>query len=590
MNAKSPGAASPVKPRFALPNWADRRRDHRTRTPADLASAAGDQVPVPLALGLAFQHLAIQAVYLLLPLALARALNLDAADTVRLLSLTLVTMAATTFLHAATRGSVGSGYPLTAIPAPVALPTYLAAGAAGIAPAAAGPAIILAGLAALLLVLALPGFLRRLPVEVAGVVSFSLGTSLLPVAAGLGLHSPAQPLASGFVVGVLGLIILANVLNWRFAAFGLLIGSAVGVVLALPIWPPEPELLEQIDAQPRFMLPMPALLDGMSSVEIDLVPAFLVVSIGMLPGVLANVLTLQRLGNADWLKPDPGPLQRSFVATMLGMVAAGGLGGMASTTSAGGVGLTVATRQMARRIVWVNAALLLALACSPWLLGHLLLLPGPVASAMLLFIACFMLGAGVQQIAGRVLDRRRTCVVGLGLSATFLALLAPGPLGDLLPDALQGPVTLGFLVSLATHLLTLPLVTKRRADTLALDAGMTRAVERFVTGGAGAFGLRRATAEAVGHAAIEVAEILAARGVEKIEADMRVADNRVRLVIRHEGPALPRPSRDPRAQDLAGEDASREAFAMWLAAREADACIPRALGPAGAQVELEFSE
>ena len=35
-------------------------------------------------------------------------------------------------------------------------------------------------------------------------------------------------------------------------------------------------------------------------------------------GDWGNALVLQREGNALWVKPDPGPLQRSLVAAMLG--------------------------------------------------------------------------------------------------------------------------------------------------------------------------------------------------------------------------------------------------------------------------------
>lgn len=576
------------RPWVYLPAWMDRRRDHRVRPPSDLVAAPADPVPAGTAIGLALQHLSVQAVYLLLPLAVARAVGLDPAMTVQFLSLTLFAMAVTTALHTVWRGPVGSGYPLSCIPSPVALSSYVGLGALALTPFEAAPSIILAGLASLVLVLLLPGLLRRLPVEVAGVVSFVLGMSLLPVAAEMGLRTPPDPWVSGFAVLVLVGIVVANVANWRFASFGLLLGGAVGAAIAIAIWTPASATLAELWSKPLFSLPVLA-LPPVTELRLDVTLAFLVVFMGLLPGVLANVLTLQRLGNADWLKPDPGPLQRSFVATSLGLLSAGALGGMAATTSAGGVGLTAATRLMSRRVIWVNTAMLVALACSPWLLGHLLLLPAPVSAAMLLFIACFMLGSGMQQIAGRVLDKRRTCVVGLGLSAAFLDLLARDHLAALLPAALLGPVTLGFLVSLSVHVLTLPLVTRRTEAVIPLDEGAPRALERFVTASAGAFGLRRATAEAAAHAVIEVGEILAARGVPRLEAEMRVADNRVRLVLRHAGAPLPRPARDPKAHDVAAGEDAREAFAMWLAARAADACVPRAL-PQGAQLVLEFSE
>jgi xanthine/uracil permease len=580
----------PGSPRASLklPRWTDRAADARSRPPADLVHDITGRVPPLNLLLFALQHLSIQLVYLLLPLALAQALSLDTAETVGLLSLTLLCMAGTAILHTLPRGPVGSGYALSCIPAPVALGAYLVAAEAGIGPAGAGPAILAAAALGLVVVLLLPGLLRRLPIEVAGVVSFTLGVSLLPLAADLGFGPAAERNAVPLLFGVLAVVVAGSVARWPLSPFALLIGAALGTGVALAVTPPDERALAGVAAQPLLALPRPAVPE-LGAFDPALVPAFLVAAIGMLPGVLGNALALQRTGNADWMKPDPAPLQRSFVAVMLGMGLSGGLGGMAATTSAGGVGLSIATRVLARSVVWANAAILVALACSPWLLAQILLLPGPVSAALLLYIACVMIASGTGQIASRVLDRRRTCTVGLGLCAAFLALLAPEGLEAILPPALGGPVTLGFLVAAAVHFLTLPLVRQRQRATVALGAAGHRGIERFVSEAAGAFGLRRTTADAALHAALEIAEVLAARGVREVEIEMREADTRLALLLRHAGPPLPRPARSPSAGDLAAGVEAGEAFAMWLAARTAESCAIRREG-AGAAVELVFSE
>ncbi|WP_207537733.1 solute carrier family 23 protein [Sabulicella rubraurantiaca] len=574
--------------RLALPGWADRRRDHRTRPPADIALDVADPVPPGAALGFALQHLAVQAVYLLLPLVLARALALGPGETVALLSLTLVGMAVNAALHLLPRGPVGSGYALSCIPSPVSLGAHLTAAGMGLGMAQAGPAILVAALIGLGLVLLLPGLLRLMPVEVAGVVSFSLGVSLLPRVAELGLGTDEGMAEEGFLLAALGLIVLLSVLRWRLAPFALLLGGGVGTVLGLLIWPPDQAALAEVAAQPFLALPVPRWPD-FTAFDWGLVLPFLVAGLCLIPGVLGNALVLQREGNAHWVKPDPGPLQRSLVAAMLGMAATATLGAMTATTSSGGVGLAVATRVLARAVIWLNCVLLLLLACSPWLLAQMLLLPAPVAAALLLHITCFILASGAQQIASRVLDRRRTACVGLGLAAALLALLAPDRLATVLPEALLGPVTLGFLASMGVHLLTLPLVRQRERISIALDAEANREIERFVERASGGFGLRRTTADAAAHATIEVAEILAVRGVARIEAEMRHADGRLVLLVRYRGAKLPLPARTPRVEDLIGGAAAQEGFAMWLAAREADTCSVRTHGE-DAVLELVFSE
>lgn len=570
-----------------LPAWADRARDRRVRPPADLLHDVGERPPPLVTLGLALQVLSVQAVYLLLPLVVARAAGMGAAETAAFLALTVLAMALAGALHALPRGPVGSGYAIACIPTPVALGPHLAAVALGVGMAQAGPAILLAALLALLLLLAAPGVLRLIPVEISGIVTITLGISLLPTVVALGL--PVVPTADEALLPlVLAVIIGMSVLRWRLAPFALLLGGAAGVAVAMLAWPPAPEALEAAAALPAFALPSPAWPD-FGNAAWSLTPAFLIAALCLAPGVIGAALALQREGDAGWVKPDTAPIQRSLVAAMLGMGATGLAGGMVVNVSTGGVGIAVATRVLSRAVVFANAALLVGLACSPWLLAQLLLLPGPVAAAMLLYIACFMVASGAEQVASRVLDRRRTVAAGLGLLAAVLSLLAPETLRAVLPDALVAPVTMGFLTGLLVHLLTLPLVRRRERLALALDGAANRALERFLEEAGGAFGLRRATTDAAAHAAIEVAEILAARGVPTLSLELREADGRLSLLLRHPGPPLPPPSRTPRAEDVeAGLDA-QEGFAMWLAARQADRCAVRAAEGGGA-VEMEFSE
>lgn len=577
----------PPGPRWSWPAWADRTRDRRPRRPPELVHDVAERPSPGALLGLAMQILAVQAVYLLVPLVLAQAMGLDGRATANLLALTLLAMAAAGLLHALPRGPVGSGYAITAIPTPVALGAHLAAAGLGVGMAQAGPPILAAALLVLAVVVAFPRLPRLIPVEIAGVVSMALGLSLLPSVVRLGMPAVPTP-QEALLPLVLGAIIVASLLRWRLAPFALLLGGVAGVAAGLLLWPRTPEAAALAAGLPWLALPAPA-WPAFGDAAWALLPAFIVVALCLLPSTVGAALLLQREGDAGWVKPDPAPVQRAMVATALGMGMTGLAGGMVVNVSTGGVGMVVATRILARAVVWANAAILLALACSPFLLAQLLLLPGPVAAAMLLYIACFMVAAGAQQVASRVLDKRRTVAVGLGLLAATLAMLAPDSLRALLPVALVAPVTLGFVVAMGVHLSTLPLVHRKERLALPLDAGANRALEGFVERAGGAFGLRRATTDAVAHAAIELAEVLAAREAPSLSVEVAEADGRVVLLLRHPGPPLPAPARSPKAEDVAAAMAAQEAFAMWLAARQADRCAVRADG-AGGVVEMEFSE
>ena len=66
-------------------------------------------------------------------------------------------------------------------------------------------------------------------------------------------------------------------------------------------------------------------------------------------------------------------------------------------------------------IAFAVAALLVLAALQPTLIGILTIMPRPVMAAALLFTAVFIMIGGVQIISTRVLDGRRTLVIGMGI-------------------------------------------------------------------------------------------------------------------------------------------------------------------------------
>lgn len=254
-----PEAPMPVPrgPRWSLPGWADRARDRRTRRPPELLHGVAEAPAPGVLAGLAVQILCVQAVYLLVPLVLAQAAGMDARGTANLLALTLVAMAVAGLLHSLPRGPIGSGYAISAVPTPVALGAHLAAAGMGLGMAQAGLPILSAALLVLALVLAMPRLPQLIPVEIAGVVTMTLGISLLPSVVRLGL--PAAPMAQEALLPlVLGAITAASLLRWRLAPYALLLGGAAGVGVALLLWPPDAAAVGVALGLPGFALPSPA--------------------------------------------------------------------------------------------------------------------------------------------------------------------------------------------------------------------------------------------------------------------------------------------------------------------------------------------
>ncbi|NCY25639.1 MAG: hypothetical protein EBX37_12550, partial [Alphaproteobacteria bacterium] len=116
-----------------IPPFAPRASDRPVKRPPDLLFAANESMPWPMATAMALQHLVLQSIYIVLPVAVADALGLDTRSAANFLCLSLLAMVVLTLAHAMPRGPVGAGYQMASIPAPVWVSAYLISAANGVA-------------------------------------------------------------------------------------------------------------------------------------------------------------------------------------------------------------------------------------------------------------------------------------------------------------------------------------------------------------------------------------------------------------------------------------------------------------------------
>ncbi|MCQ4162439.1 hypothetical protein NON00_21230 [Roseomonas sp. GC11] len=573
----------------ALRDGMDRRRDKPMDRPPDMVHAPGDVPPAGDTAALALQQLAIQSIYFLLPGVVATAFGEGALAATRFLCLSLLVLGLAGLLQVARRGPLGSGYALPSIPSPVFVAVYALA-AQQVALPQASALVMVAGLAGMAVALLLPRLSRLVPTEVAGVVVFLIGVSLLPRALASarpeGLDPAQQGLSAAVALGGLALMILVALSRTRFARFGALIGAGVALAVAAALGLTPPGAQGTLAGLPWLELPRPQWPD-VSGFDWALLPAALAAACASIASWLGDLVAFQRAADGSWKRPDEPPLRRGILAGFGAVTLAGLLGGMAPGTSSACVGLAIASRSLARMVTVAGALLLLALSCSPRIVGLFVLVPDPVKAALLGYVCCFMMAAGCQLVTARMLDARRTFVAGLGLCAGLGVVIAPALAEQILPRALQSPVTAGALVAFTLNLLTLPFVTRQARFELPLDARLPARVEDHAVALGGAWGTRRGTMDRMAHALLELGELLADRGERSLMAEARFAEDRVTLTLRHGGRPLPAPTPRPEAADLEGPQEAREAFALWLATREASGFSRRAL-PEGGEIRLEF--
>lgn len=568
----------------------DRSEDRPVRRPPDIAFALEERPPARQTLALALQQVAIQSIYFLLPGIVGQAFGLSGLDAANFLCLSVAVLGVSALLQALPRGPVGSGYALPAIPSPVFVAAYLLV-AESASPGTAAALTAASGLAGLVLAALLRRLHGIMPTEVAGVVVFLIGTSLLPRA--LSALSQESPAAGPGVVRLLALATLALMIllalsRSRLARFAVLIGGAAGWAAALALGAAPADEAGLLKQAPWFALPRPQ-PPSLASFDLALAPAFTLALLASFASWSGDMLAFQKAADGAWQRPDPAPIRRGLMAHCLALLAAGLTGAMAPASSSACVGLAIATRTLSRAVVVAGGVLLLLLGCCPRLVAVFVLVPHPVEAAMLGYVSCFMMASGCQLITARMLDARRTFTAGLGLAAGLGVLIAPEPLLRDLPRALASPVTAGTLVAVALNLLTLPLVRRRAAFEIATAGRMQQEVVDRCEALGGAWGARRETMDRVKHCILEIGEILAGRGILRFAVEAQLEEERIAVLLTYRGDPLPEPAARPDLDALLGPLEAQEAFAMWLATRGAASHQQRS-AIKGTELRLEFHD
>jgi NCS2 family nucleobase:cation symporter-2 len=255
---------------------------------------------------------------------------------------------------------------------------------------------------------------------------------------------------------------------------------------------------------------------------------------------------------------------------------AGVLGTYGVTISSANVGIVAATGVASRVIAFAVAAVLAVAALLPQLIGILTVMPRPVMAAAMLFTAFFIMISGVQIISSRILDGRRTLVIGSGMMAFFVVSVYPAaftgaPLWA--QPLVTSPLVLATLVALGLNLLFRIGIRRRVAVTIDPGALNSLEITNFIERNAGIWGARRDVTSRLEFAVQQAIEAVIGhcdpRG--KIGLDISFDEFVVDAVVTYEGEPLEFPAQAPSKEELleSGEDGYRR-LAGFLIRHHAD--------------------
>jgi len=547
------------------------------KKPATMVYGVDEVPPIALTIVTAVQHVGVIAMFLIYPLVVSNQVKLGADEVLNILQMGMLVLAAAVLLQGLPGGPVGSRFLAPSIFTGVYLAPSMMAVKLGGMPLVWGMTIFAGAIEA-----ALSTFWSRLrvfiPPEAAGLVVSLVGIIIGLAALHLILeHSPDGILRpdDGIVAAVcLSVMIGLNIWNkGRLRLLCILVGMLAGYAAGILIGQITPSDFETVMSRPVFLVPNVEHLQW--AFDWSMVIPFAVSGLAAAMSATAVVTTYQRLNDADWVRPEPTSLTRGLLAEGISNMLAGILGTVGLTISTANVGLVAATGVSSRIIAYAIAAILAALAFFPNVIGLFTIMPRAVMASVLLFTAVFIIIGGFNIISSRILDARRTLVVGMGLLTFIFVTVAPTTFTGVpvwAQPLVTSPLVMATLVTLALN--GIFRVGIRRSVEMTIDPAAVDipAVARFIEQSAGMWGARRDIITRVtfaAHQAVEaVVEHCSPRGPIKLRASYDEFD--VDLQLSYMGAGLEFPDQPPsREEVIASEDGQRR-LAGYLIRRQAD--------------------
>jgi NCS2 family nucleobase:cation symporter-2 len=302
---------------------------------------------------------------------------------------------------------------------------------------------------------------------------------------------------------------------------------------------------------------------------------FVVTGLAAAMTATAVVTTYQRLTDAEWVRPDMRSISGGILGDGIAAIIAGLLGTHGVTISSANVGIVAATGVASRRIAFAMAGILVLTSFLPPFVGVLTIMPAPVMAAAMLFTAFFVMIGGIQIISTRVLDPRRTIVIGAG-TMSFLAI-------SVFPKAFAGvphwaqpmttsPLVLATIVALSLNLVFRIGIRRSVSQTVLADAVVPSDVERFIERAAGAWGARRDVITRVEWAVQQALDALVQHGriIGPIELSISYDEFDIDVRIVYEGVTLELPERPPTHDELLDGEEGLRRMAGFLVRGQAD--------------------
>jgi NCS2 family nucleobase:cation symporter-2 len=542
------------------------------KKPAGLIYGVDDKPPLTVSALLGLQHVFVMTSGWVLVVVIVATIGGTQEEVANVLRMSMIASGIATILQALPNSVVGSGYfcPISSGPAYVSA-SILAGKVGGLR--LVFFMTVISGLFEVLLARVLPRLRPLFPPEVTGLVVTMVGVELVVLGCprflgfqvgGAGLQASATTVAIVTLAAMIGPTVWGK---GKFKLYPVLIGLALGYLCAYFFAVFHTERLQQMLAAPMISLPRMVHLGW--SFDLALLPAFLIASLASTLKSVGDLTLCQKINDADWKRTDMKSVSGGIFAGAIGTGLSGLLGGIGQSTFSSNVGLSLATGATSRLIAIPCGILLILLAFLPKLAAFFAVMPEPVMGAILIYVACYMILAGIQVITSRMLDARRTFVVGIALIFGLSVDMVPGLYGNV-PDLIQplfsSSLAISTLLVVVLNLLFRVGVTKRQVLELTPGVDGSQKIFEFMETQGGVWGARRDVIMRATAALNEFVESAAGLGLVngKAQAVVSFDEFNLDLEIQYDGTLMEFPAQRPTDVELLGDERAVAKLAGFL--------------------------
>lgn len=505
-----------------------------------------DTPPVPIMLLLGLQHICIASIAFVFPVLLIRFIGGTDEQSQFMVSMSMMAGGIGVIVQGLKKGPVGSGYLCPTVCGPSFLAASMLCVKTGGLSLVLGMTMFAGGVEALFSRV-LDKVRMLFPPEITGVIVAMVGLSVIRVAGInlLGIENGAHDSQTA-IAGILTLFIMIGLNIWtkgNIKLFCILIGMVCGYAISYAMGLLTSEDLGRAFGGPLVWMPF-SHHPGWSFSLSMVVPMIIAILCSSLKSI-GDLTTCQRINDPGWTRPDIPNMKKGILADSVACFSAGLFGGMGQSTSSTNIGLSIATGATSRRIAMGTGILLILLSFFPKLSAVFAVMPAPVIGATLVFALSFMVVAGFQIVMSRMIDARKTFVIGLSIIFGLMV--------DLMPEGFTGlpgwiqPVFASSLSASTVVAVLLNLVfrlgIKSTAATSVVCTGDTaEPIFHFMENQGKAWAARPEIIKKASAAINEYAELLSKKkpGTEvQITAHFDELNLNIELCHQGDGPALP---------------------------------------------------